>query len=172
MRIGYRLRQGFRQLFGHLTADDWGMVQSVLDDPILDLFRRLAPGDQVHACCVLRWLQRTGPASPALMQAALLHDIGKAGSGLTLVNRTVIVLLRAASSSLLVRWSQDSTVRWRQPYIAHARHASFGAQLADQAGCSARVVWLIRHHDLRATPDAASMDDVELAALQAADDAC
>jgi hypothetical protein len=52
-----------------------------------------------------------------------------------------------------------------------AHHAEIGAQVAQEAGCSARTVELIRHHEDEAEPagSADSRMDRLLAALQAAD---
>ncbi|NLV73875.1 MAG: hypothetical protein GXY52_04210 [Chloroflexi bacterium] len=134
------------------------------------LYERLSPFDQAHAQRVLAALRQAGTVSPDLAQAALLHDVGKADAGITLVHRTLVVLLGRLSPRLLQRLAGDGRNRWSAPFYAALHHEAIGAELAQRSGCSPRTVWLIRNHSLKSTPCGGIMtDDAELAALQAAD---
>ena len=134
--------------------------------------RAVVPGDAARttgstACSVLRALLDQGHTDPDLLAAALLHDVGKTQGGagrLQLWHRVAAVLMRTFAPGLLGRMGQAQTGGWRQPFYVQQQHGAIGAELAAQAGCSARTVALIRcHEDLPA-----DTDDPLLAALQAA----
>ncbi|MHB1316999.1 MAG: hypothetical protein ACYCYF_00095 [Anaerolineae bacterium] len=142
----------------HLSEAEWG------------LFGRMSPGDQDHAICVLLGVQRLSTATAALTKAALLHDVGKAGAGLNLGRRAVIVVLGALG--LLDRVASQNANSWRHPFYLHLHHAERGAQLCADAGCAPEVVALVRWHDTNpeSVPDQTA--PIDLVILQAADDAC
>jgi hypothetical protein len=157
------------------------LVESILPtEAQRALFHRMPPNDQRHALAVARTLQQAGHTQPALMQAALLHDVAKS-MGQPLIHRVLIVLLEAFWPAALVRLSRwpaptspidpatlRTVSRWRRPFVIHAWHPEIGAIWATQAGCDALAVQLILHHPsppLDFTPQHASL----LKALQWAD---
>lgn len=140
------------------------------------LFEAMPSYDRRHALGVLHTLQLGGHTSPDLLAASLLHDMGKTvqwdgekairGDGaLRLWHRVAVVLIRALSPRLLEWIGQDRPGSWRRPFFVQQHHATIGAGLARQAGCSTRTVELIRHHE---DPPEQTRDPL-LAALQAAD---
>lgn len=141
-----------------LSVAEWG------------LFSALTPGDQVHALCVLRGIQRGSTETVALAKAALLHDVGKVGAGLNLGWRALVVVLGALGR--LERAASQDPNSWRHPLYMHLHHAERSAQMCADAGCASEVVALVRWHDT----DPESVPDhkvrTHLAILQAADDAC
>ena len=171
-RVAYRLKQAWHHLYIGPNSIDLQVVKEVLPEAAIPLFSRMSKGDQVHACRVLATLRRSGPISPELSQAALLHDVGKAGAGLSLPYRTIIVILRWLAPDALDKLSQVASPAWRRPFYIQRQHAAVGARLCESAGCSPRVVQLVWHHDLPASQGVAMMQDVELAALCAADNTC
>jgi hypothetical protein len=158
----------FRQFFGALTAgtdeDDEQVLAYLLTPPQRDLFRRMAPNDQRHSLGVCATLRRAGYDDPALLRAALLHDVGKAAGRIWLWQRTLIVLLRRWAPDLLrwlargschlplvPRYSPLATRRveapwWRRGFVINRFHPELGARWAAQAGCSPTTVALIRRH--------------------------
>ncbi len=173
MRVGYRLRQFWRRLWARDAAGAREVAWQVLSPAAYALFCALDPGDQLHAWDVWRLLQREGQPSPALAQAALLHDVGKAGAGLTLAHRAVIVLLRKVHPAALQWLARPQPGTWRYPFYVQLHHAELGAAACAQAGCSPATVALVRHHEDHA-PDVLSGTPwrEDLLALQAADEAC
>ena len=180
-----------------LTAGDALLVQTILPDaPRQHLFNRMPPNDQRHAIAVARLLQQAGYTHSALMQAALLHDVGKS-IGQPIPHRVAIVLLEAfwpAALRKLSAWRvargelqiancegldrgdvspfADSQIRtiplWRRPFVVHAHHPQIGAAWVTQVNCDPLAANLIlRHQDtLRVIT---TEEDQLLAALQWAD---
>jgi len=115
--------------------------------------------DQRHALDVLYTLRDRGYTERALMQAALLHDVGKT-EGVRLWHRVLIVLLERWRPGWLRRLARDLPANWRPstrdwrpsardlryPFFVHLQHPARGAALAEAAGCDPLAVALIRHH--------------------------
>jgi hypothetical protein len=175
MRPLYRLRQGWNRLRVALRPGlvDDEPARRILSSRGWALFRRMSPGDRAHALCVWRALQNEGPLPKEVAAAALLHDVGKAGAGLTLPYRTVIVLLRALRPAWLERLGASKTPAWRRPFWGHLHHAEVGAVRCGAARCTPLTIALVRWHD--AALDAAPEDPALrhwLPRLYRADDAC
>jgi hypothetical protein len=169
-----QLVQAMGSWFEAEEADD-GTVAGTLPAGAVTLFRAMPRYDRRHALRVVRTLQARGRSEPDLVAAALLHDMGKCGpqagpgqraSRVQLWHRVATVLVRATWPGLLERIGQNSRQgSWRYPFYVQLHHATIGALLAEQAGCSPRTVDLIRRHE-----DAAAVaGDPLLAALQEAD---
>ena len=166
----YRASQFFRALTARVRPEEIQVLDRHLTPLQQALFRQMTVNDQRHALDVLETLIRTGYGEPVLLQAALLHDVGKVGAGLRLWHRVSIVLLNAGMPGLLDRLGRDDPGSWRYPFFAHKHHARRGAELARQAGCPPLTATLIRRHhepvpeDQQETPEGRL-----LLALQAAD---
>lgn len=171
-----------RQFLGALGAqvdpvERAALLQAAHLPPALAaLFVRMPRPYQWHALNVAQRVQ--GAGDPILLQAALLHDIGKwdpvSGRRVTLLVRVVTVLAHhlPGGSGLLHRLSggPPSPRSPRYPWYLQAQHARLGAALAAQGGAPAEVVALIRHHEAPAPP-LSPAQRTRLRTLQAADDA-
>ncbi len=163
----YRVRQFFAAVkAGSLSEADRALVQRYLTPAQLQLFERMPANDQQHAIAVASRLLDWGWHDQTLIQAALLHDIGKADGGLNLAYRVAIVLLRAFWPAGL-EWLAASDTGWRRPFYIHHHHPEIGARLAAEAGSSPRVVELILQHQ---SPANTRGESGELMALKAADE--
>lgn len=146
-RIGYRAWQ-FRQSFRNPPSlEEWHRVESLLSPRELALFRRLPPPDQNHSLRVLRALEREGAVDPDLRKAALLHDIGKILHPLRRWERILAVLLPAFFPGLAARMGEGRPRGFNRALAVLHQHPAWGAELAEQAGCSPRVISLIRYHE-------------------------
>ena len=106
-----------------------------------------------------------------MLAAALIHDVGKILSPLSILDRVLIVLGQHFLPRAARRWGEGEARGWRRPFVVAARHAAWGADLAEQAGASGRTVRLIRRHQDSLTGDTAGEEDRLLADLHAADEA-
>lgn len=174
---------------GHLNSAGAGkLLDTVLTTSQQDLFKRMPAGDQQHALAVAETLQQAGYQQRALLQAALLHDVGKS-IGQPLMHRVAIVLLQAFWPAALRRLetpvatavlSQAShplppdvlshVAWWRRPFVVHARHPYVGAAWARAAGCEPLAVTLIARHQETINDPAGGSEAELLALLQWADE--
>ncbi|MCB0209706.1 MAG: hypothetical protein KDJ52_10265 [Anaerolineae bacterium] len=177
-------------LRGELSEPDRVLVDSILSmPPQRRLFARMSPNDQRHAIAVARTLQQAGHAHPALLQAALLHDVAKS-LGQPIIHRVMIVLLEAFRPQLLARLSNPTSTFqspldtaipssliphpssfpwWRRPFVIHAHHPVIGADWAKAAYCDALAVELILNHQAALTSMPENNDRKLLEVLQWAD---
>jgi putative nucleotidyltransferase with HDIG domain len=164
----YRVRQFVQAAGAWIRPEDVEEVRRHLSLAALNLFLAMPRYDRQHGRNVLHTLQEQGHADPDLLAAALLHDVGKTArqaGRLRLWHRVAVVLMRAFWPALLETIRQDNPGGWRQAFFVQEQHAAIGAELARQAGCSARTAELIRRHEEQLVPT----DDPLLVALQAAD---
>ncbi len=171
---------------GGLSAGDEAVPAAILMTPTQQhLFNGMSPNDRRHAIAVARTLQQAGYTQPALLQAALLHDVGKS-LGQPVIYRVAIVFLEAFWPAALARLSASqipddktpspfilhpsSFPRWRRPFVIHAQHPAIGAAWAKEAGCDLLAVRLIARHQDSLTGLPLDEADNLLAVLQWADD--
>jgi hypothetical protein len=150
-RARYRSRQFVDALRAEVGEDDRARVARYLSPQEQRLFYGMALRDQRHALDVLFALEREGHDDRALLVAALLHDVGK--GAIRLWQRVAFVVLKAASTRLLVRVASESGASWRQALWRSLHHAELGAALAEASGAPAETVRLIKMHEERATGD-------------------
>ncbi|MCG3211029.1 MAG: hypothetical protein FOGNACKC_04666 [Anaerolineae bacterium] len=166
-----------------LSPADTALMRAVLPAPAQqELFNRMPPNDRRHAIAVARTLQQAGHTEPALLQAALLHDVAKS-IGQPILHRVAIVLFEAfwpAALRALSDWQQndaapsfaDSQIRgivwWRRPFVVHAHHPAIGAAWAKRAGCDSLAVTLILNHQQKpAAAPATAVEKLQAALYQA-----
>ncbi len=165
VRLLYRARQFRLALFGPWPSVPEEALRPYLSPALIALFRRMSPSEQAHSLAVLRRLKEQGHSDPALLAAALLHDVGKSLSPLSVFDRVLIVLGKRFAPRLARRWGEGKASGLRRPFVVAAHHPAWGADLAAAAGASPRTCDLIRRHQ-----DFSSPDDALLTALQRADD--
>lgn len=146
MRLGYRARQFWYSLTAAPRPDELRLVEQVLTQEQMALFRRQAPGEQAHSLWIYHELQAQGESDPDLLVAALLHDVGKSRYPLSVWERVLIVLAKALAPEKVHAWGRGAPQGWKRPFAVAEQHPAWGASLAQEAGCSALTVSLIRRH--------------------------
>ncbi len=164
-RLAYRLRQFRLAVFGPWPPIPDAALSPHLSPELIILFRRMKPSEQTHSFAVLQRLLAAGHTDPDLRAAALLHDVGKVRSPLSVWDRTLIVVGKRLFPNTVVRWGNGEPRGLRRPFVTAARHADWGADLSAAAGASVRTVELVRVHQNFSHPE-----DTLLTALQQADD--
>jgi len=164
-RLTYRTRQFWNAMFSSRKRIASESLLPHLTPVQLILFRRMQPSEQLHAYHLLEQLKNSGQTNPDLLTAALLHDVGKILYPLSTFDRILTVMGKRFFRSVAEGWAEGPPAGLRRPFVVAEQHADWGAQLASQAGASANIVELIRHHH---NPHA--QRESLLAALQAADD--
>jgi putative nucleotidyltransferase with HDIG domain len=167
-QAAYRLAQFGRHLRPRpLTPQERAQVGAVLTPALEALFWRMTPGEQAHSLQVYASLLEQGHSQRELLQAALLHDIGKTRAPLNLAERSLAVLAGRLLPGAAARWGRGAPRGWRRPFVTAAQHPAWGAEMCAQAGAPAQTVSLVRRHQSPAS--GASPEDALLRALQAAD---
>ncbi len=110
------------------------------------LFAAMPVEDRQHGMQVLAALQADGATDPPVLQAGLLHDLGKAEAGVGVIHRVARVLLARSLPPLWTRLAGTPT-GWRRPYWAVANHPERGAVWVASAGGSDDLIELVRHHE-------------------------
>jgi hypothetical protein len=178
-RAHYRSSQFFKAVGAWVTDDERALVGSVLTVPAQQaLFDRMPAADQRHAVDLLQSLRAEGHDHPALMQAALLHDVAKSGAGITVFHRVAAVLLQAFRPAWLAWLARDAEPGlsgwgvnvWRRPFARYVEHPAIGACWAEEAGCLPMAVSMIRRHQSPVLPSSDTLEDQLLRLLQAADE--
>jgi hypothetical protein len=142
----HRISQFFLYLRARPTPADLALVEATLPPALAALFRRMTLGEQMHSLKVMRWLAKRGFTRLELLQAALLHDVGKSSAPINLAERVEAVLVRWLLPGCYARWAQAEPRGWRKPFVTATHHPAWGADLAEQAGAAPTVVSLIRRH--------------------------
>ena len=159
---GGKVRQFGRHVTGAVTPAERRDLSARLTRPQFLLFESMHPADQRHGLDVEAYLLAAGERDGDLLLAGLLHDAGK--------GRSVGVWHRVAWSLGERYGPRARGIAAHLPGFAGAfdlleRHAARSADLALQAGCSARTAELIRNQSAPVEPIAGE-------ALRRADEAC
>lgn len=150
--MAYRVGQFVTAVRSAVRPPDPTPAREVLPPDLLALFHRMPPADRAHGLTVLSELQAAGHEDPVLLQAALIHDVGKAEARVTVVHRVARVLLRWIAPSVW-DWLAGGPTGWRRPFWVVANHPARGAVWVETSGGSPELVALIRYHE-DDTPDA------------------
>lgn len=119
----------------------------MLPPALFDLFSQMLPFEQAHAIRVYDGLIALGYDDPGLLEAGLLHDVGKARHPIRPWERALAVVVKKLMPAKFEQWGQREPSGLRVGIVVAARHAEWGAQMAAEAGAHERLVRLIRHHD-------------------------
>lgn len=152
-----------------LTVETWAEVQRVLTPAEAELFARLPANDQWYSLRVLQLLQKAGHHEPALLKAALLHDVGKTHLNVTLVDRVVAVLGGLLWPGRTAVWGDGDGRGWQRPFVVSAQHPAWGAKMATNVGSDPLTIALIRRHQEKVLAAEDSCEERLLRALQWAD---
>lgn len=110
----------------------------------LRLFDWMHVADRRHGLDVVAYLRAKGADDPDLLMAGLLHDSGK-GPRVRLVHRVAWSLGQKYGERVWSLWSRMPTFRTGLGRLRD--HAARSADLAREAGCSARTIELIRNEE-------------------------
>ena len=117
-----------------LTANEQKAVRHWLSADLANLFFEQPVADQRHGYHAALLVVAQGARDDQLIEAALLHDVGKRHSGLGVVGRSLASVLIAIGAPLTSR-----VERYRD-------HGLIGAQELARAGASRLAVEFAAHH--------------------------
>ena len=152
-RILYRARQFWETLTARWRPRDEAYPAAHLSPTLLDLFLTMSPAEQHHGIALAKKLENAPAATPDLITAALLHDVGKTLAPPTLWERVAVVLVEHFAADPMDYLDKAWFWELKRAYVTRTHHAAWGAELAEKAGASPRAVALIRQHHDEATQD-------------------
>lgn len=142
----HRVGQFWRHSSARVSPAEIGRARAILGARLTDFFLELPVNDQRHGLDVLNTVEGNLPdPSPILQQAALLHDMGKAGASLSVLERSLTVFLAALSPRLL----QGAVRLWpglARRYAIYADHARIGAERLRAVGAVELAEIIAEHH--------------------------
>lgn len=148
-----RVIQFFTHLAYHFHEVDQGFLAAYLNEEERLLFQQMKKSEKIHSLLVAKGVQKER-RDPLFIKASLLHDVGKILRPLTMLEKTMAVILQAMGVEQLPR-----VQKW--PFMAsYLTHGQRGADLlVEQGFFSKKSLYelLIRHHHdkperLRAIP--------------------
>ncbi len=137
----YRIKQFYRGLFAKVTLEDQQFLKKHLSKQEICLFRRLRIGEQRHCLNIAYDCLAINEHNPTLIKAALLHDVGKVQSNLTLINKAFVVLVIKLNipGKMLPQFIKEALY-----YKKH--HPELGAKILEKIGTQSPVIFLTRYH--------------------------
>jgi len=158
-----------------LTTEQMTHIRTILSAEQFTLYQKYSINDQQHGYRVLQHLQQAGYKDPELLTAGLLHDVGKSKSDMTVIDRSIVVLGRILVKKQTEIWGQhplEQASWWQRPFVIREQHPAWGADMAQEIGCTPQVLRLIYHHqdDLETAGFNDPHFETLLAQLQWADD--
>lgn len=173
--IKKRAIQFLKALFAKMDSADHDIVNNNLNDLEKTLFYQMDMPIQKHCVNVARTVITMAIDDhqldqKLLIRASLLHDIGKMGNNLTLLDRILFVLIHKLSDRLAIRIAKQGRgnplARLRNGFYVHCYHGEIGANLADKLGLDEKLRFLLNnHHDKTIAENSA-----ELSILMKADE--
>jgi hypothetical protein len=146
---GNKVRQFRAHLGARVTDAEREELAAWVTPQQLRLFDAMAVADRRHGLDVVATLRAEAVVDRDLLMAGLLHDAGKGDVG---VWPRVAYALGLKYGSWI--WRAAAAIpRWRPQIERLRQHAATSAGLADAAGCSHRVVELIRNQDAPLDPE-------------------
>lgn len=121
-------------------------MRQVLSPPLMQIFLCMQPGEQTHCLRVFKKLIGQGETSHDLLNAALLHDVGKSRYPLRQWERVLIVICQAFIPEQAKQLGEGKAQGWRRPFVVAQKHPEWGAEMAETAGASPLTISLIREH--------------------------
>ncbi len=164
MGILYRARQFWQAIrIKELSQTAVSQINDQLTIAEQAIFQQLPISDQWHSYKVMKTVQ-SKTDDPIMLTAALLHDVGKAKSPLSVWDRSFIVLIERLLPQQTAVWGEDG-IGWKRPFAVKTHHPRWGAEMAAAAHSDPAVRSLIRRHQ-----SPAATTDTQLCLLQWADD--
>jgi hypothetical protein len=170
MAISGRVRQTLQVIaaWGRSVPD--AEARPYLTDAEFALYLGMSRAERMHHLRVMRALRNAGHTHPALMKAALLHDVGKSRYPFLLPHKVLVVLVKAFAPGRFKVWGGGEPHGWKRPFVISAQHPAWSAEMAQAIGTDPLAVELMRRHQTSLAGQPKTEADHLLRLLQAADD--
>jgi putative nucleotidyltransferase with HDIG domain len=156
-----RFYQFFLALNPIITSEDEKFVVNYLSASELIFFNKLPKSDRRHAIKVAYYLVDSFPNDVNLIKAGLLHDIGKTIRPLSIIEKSLAVLLSILFPFFIKRLASKKA-SFLHIYL---HHADIGFDIAQNLKLDNDILFLIKNHHIK------DIADQRLQALISADNA-
>jgi hypothetical protein len=122
--MSYRIKQFFWGITAQIDENDKSFINMYLSEAERECFYSLPKYEQAHSLRVAREVLKESLENSLydimLIKAALLHDIGKANSGLNIITKSIFVILDKLFPKLLKRFTSVDIINayYYHPEIA------------------------------------------------------
>ena len=158
----YRIKQFYWSITAKLDEEDLEFINKYLNREERKLFSLLIKYEQKHSIKVARDVikecKEIGISSDRLLKVALLHDIGKIASRLTIVDKSAIVLFDRLTRGKLKKAKGIKKIE------VYYNHGEKGSELLGTYGYDERFLYLIKNHH-----NSSIVGDLELDILKKCD---
>ncbi|MDI6619137.1 MAG: HDIG domain-containing protein [Clostridiales bacterium] len=139
----YRIKQFFRGIFVCVPPESGILIKRYLNKKEYDLFMKLPPYERAHALNTAFTVQGFGDIDnkEIIVKAALLHDIGKVGSGIGIFGKSILVLTDKFFPDFSHKLSQKIDM-----FKIYYKHPEIGAKLLESIGTDKKVILLVENH--------------------------
>lgn len=137
----YRIRQFINGINAKIYKEDKTFIEKYLDSNEQELFYKLRVSEQRHSLNVSYGCYKEMSDNTTLIKAALLHDIGKIDSNLSIINKSLVVVFMALS----IKDSYLPTFL-RQAINYKLNHGQLGYELLKNIVFDEKVLMLIKYH--------------------------
>ena len=146
MTAAHRVGQFRRHRFGAVTPEEMEQAERILGERLFEVFNALPRNERRHGLDVLNTVLQQEPSPvPLLLQAALLHDMGKASARFSVMDRSLAVLLERLAPRLLVLLGKVLPDFGRR-YRSYQQHAASGARVLMDVGAKQLAAVVAEHH--------------------------
>jgi hypothetical protein len=142
----HRVEQFWRHSSGRIRPAESELARELLGPVLFQAFMELPRNERRHGLDVLATVDRLEARPDRLLrQAALLHDMGKAQAGMSVIDRSQAVFLRAAAPPL---WRLYLRLRpaFARRYALYRDHARSGARHLKELGAGELAAIVSEHH--------------------------
>lgn len=139
-----RIKQFFTQCFSKMNQDDIAFVCNHLNEQEQKLFFQLSVLNQKHSVSVTYTLLTLKPnISNILIKAALLHDIGKINSNLTITNKILAITLHHFFPKISLQFAKKNPNHFLHYYFFHPQ---IGVQHLKDIHSNAKIIHIVAAH--------------------------
>ncbi|QNO14392.1 HD domain-containing protein [Alkalicella caledoniensis] len=144
-----RITQFIKSITARITKEDYELMNKYLGDQkrLKELFLLLPVFEQRHCIDVAQTIQKqfseqlNEEQKHTIMQAALLHDLGKLNMGLNPVTKSVAVIFDKINRQSAMRLT--GKMKFMNGYY---NHPEIGAEILKQCNVQEEIIYLVRHH--------------------------
>ncbi|MBP2034083.1 putative nucleotidyltransferase with HDIG domain [Clostridium algifaecis] len=141
----YRLKQFYWNLHSRLDEYDLKFINNILSEDELELFKKLSMSEQKHCVKVAYDVEKICYKKDInlniILKAALLHDIGKIYRRLTIIDKSIMVLLNSITLGKMKYMCKFNKIN------VYYNHAKIGAKLLEKISCNKYIIFLVKNHD-------------------------